>query len=361
MLGGLAAALAAVFVVTSNSLGPAEVRSQPAVTSASAVLTNAALVCNKDQGVPGASSASPTYRFVSTTRVGTTWAGQPVGQGILVVGDRQYVAYYDASRRLVVKSRAGAGAWVTKVLDTSVGWDSHNYVVMELDSKGNLHVAGNMHNSKLNYYITSSPGNVASLARVPTLANSRLESAVTYPQFLKSASGELYFKFRYGRSGDGSDYMYRFVAANRNWQIVSSQGLLDGQGSSNAYSRAPIAGPDGYFHMVWMWRDTPDVSTNHSLSYAKTKDFIHWQNAQGANLTLPMTKKSPTIVDPASAGSGLINPVVRIGFDRAKRPIISYARSDAARGDQLFVARADTSGTWHRAPITRWSGVFCCG
>src|SRR4051812_7807689 len=113
MLGGLAAALAAVFVATSAPLGPPGIRSPPSVTPAPAVLTSSALVCNKDQGVPDDSSASPTYRFVSTTQVGTTWAGQPVGQSILVVGDRQYVAYYDASRRLVVKSRAGAGAWVT--------------------------------------------------------------------------------------------------------------------------------------------------------------------------------------------------------------------------------------------------------
>lgn len=281
-----------------------------------------------------------------------------MGQDILVVGNTQYVAYYDASRRLVVKSRVGAGPWGTKVLDTSVGWDSHDGITMELDNMGNLHVAGNMHNSKLNYYVTSSPGNVASLARVPTLADSRLESAVTYPQFLKSTSGELFFKFRYGRSGNGSDYMYRFVAASRKWQVISPQGLLDGQGSSNAYSSAPIAGPDGFFHMVWMWRNTPDVSTNHSLSYAKTKDFIHWQNAQGANLTLPLTKQSPTIVDPAPVDSGLSNPIMRIGFDGARRPVISYTRYDAARGNQLFVARADTLGTWYRTQITRWNGVF---
>lgn len=357
MLSGLAAALAAVLVASSNASVPAEVRGQPPVAS-TAVPSNSGLVCNTDRGVPDGVSAPPTYRYVSTTQVGTTWAGQPVGQGILAAGNTQYVAYYDATRRLVVKSRVGAGAWVTKVLDTSVGWDSHNYVTMELDSEGNLHVAGNMHVSNLNYYITSSPGNVASLARVPTLANSKLETAVTYPQFLKSASGELFFKFRYGGSGNGSDYVYRFVTAIRSWQIVSSGALLDGQGQSSAYSRAPIAGPDGYFHMVWMWRDTTDVSTNHSLSYAKTRDFVHWQNAAGANLNLPLTQQSPTIVDPATVGSGLSNPIVRMGFDSAKRPVISYTRYDAARGNQLFLARADNLGTWYRAQITHWNGVF---
>jgi BNR repeat-containing family member len=356
--GGLAAAFAAVLVVASNALGPVEVRSQLPLALAPNVLAASTLVCNKDLGVPGDSSASPTYRFFSTTQVGTTWAGQPVGQDILVAGNRQYVGYYDGHRRLIVKSRVGAGGWTTKVLDTSVDWDSHKYITMELDINGNLHVAGNMHDSKLNYYITSSPGNIATLARVPTLANSTLESAVTYPQFLKSASGELYFKFRYGRSGNGSEYIYRFVAPSRKWQIVVSGGILNGQGTSSAYSTSPIPGPDGYFHMVWMWRDTTDVSTNHSLSYARTKDFIHWQNIQGANLAVPMTKQSPTTVDPATVGSGLVNGIVGIGFDSANRPVISYTRYDAARGNQLFLARGDTSGTWYRTRITRWNGVF---
>ncbi|WP_197026173.1 BNR repeat-containing protein [Arthrobacter sp. 9MFCol3.1] len=357
MFSGLAAALAAVFVACSSPAAPAELRGQPPVASA-AVPANSGLVCNVDRRGPGAASAPQTYRYVSTTQVGTTWAGQPVGQGILVAGNTQYVAYYDASRRLVVKSRVGAASWVTKVLDTSVGWDSHNYVTMELDARGNLHVAGNMHVSNLNYYITSAPGNVATLTRVPTLVNAKLESAVTYPQFLKSASGELFFMFRNGGSGNGSNYVYRFVTATGSWQLVTSGALLDGQGQSSAYSRAPIAGPDGYFHMVWMWRDTPDVATNHSLSYARTKDFVHWQNAMGADLNLPLTRQSPTMVDPAAVGSGLSNSIVRLGFDGAKRPVISYTRYDAARGNQLFLARADNLGTWHRAQVTRWSGVF---
>ena len=357
-MGGLAAAFAVVLAATSNTFGPLEIRSQLSVAPAPTVLAGGTLVCNKDMGVPGDSSASPTYRFFSTSQVGTTWAGHPVGQSILVAGTRQYVGYYDASRRLVVKTRVGAGAWATKVLDTSVGWDSHNYVTMALDQNGNLHVAGNMHATKLNYYITSSPGNVASLTRVPTLANSDLESTVTYPRFLKNESGDLFFKFRHGRSGDGSEYIYRFVASNRTWHDVVSGGTLDGQGKSSAYSNSPVAGPDGYFHMVWMWRNTPDVSTNHSLSYARTKDFIHWQNVQGANLAVPMTQQSPTIVDPATVDSGLINGIVGIGFDSAKRPVISYTRLDAARGNQLFLARADGSGAWYRTQITRWNGEF---
>ncbi|MDQ0820617.1 hypothetical protein QFZ79_002985 [Arthrobacter sp. V4I6] len=282
-----------------------------------------------------------------------------MGQAVLVTESRQYVGYYDADRRLVIASRAGStGAWDAQVLDTSIGWDSHNYVTMALDASGNLHVAGNMHATKLNYYVTSSPGIVKTLTRVTTLVDPSLESAVTYPQFLTSSTGELFFKFRHGVSGNGDEYIYRFVAPDRQWSLVTPHGLLDGKGKSNAYTSTPVLGPDGYLHMVWMWRDTPDVSTNHSLSYARTKDYVNWENAQGATLSLPLTEATPAVVDPAPVGSGLVNGKVSLGFDSGKRVVITYARLDSAGGNQLFATRPDASANWQRSQITKWSGVF---
>lgn len=282
-----------------------------------------------------------------------------MGQAVLVTASRQYVGYYDADRRLVVASRAGsAGAWDAQVLDTSIGWDSHNYVTMALDASGNLHVAGNMHATKLNYYVTSSPGMVKTLTRVKALVDPSLESAVTYPKFLKSSTGDLLFKFRHGGSGNGNEYIYRFVSPGRQWSLLTPRGLLDGQGKSNAYTSTPVLGPDGYLHMVWMWRDTPNVSTNHSLSYARTKDYVNWENAQGASLSLPLTEAAPAVVDRAPAGSGLVNGKVSLGFDSGKRVVIAYARFDSAGGNQLFAARPDASGNWQRSQITKWSGVF---
>jgi hypothetical protein len=49
--------------------------------------------------------------------------------------------------------------------------------------------------------------------------------------------------------------------------------LIDGQGERSAYiygGGMPIPGPDGRFHLLWVWRETPDHATNNSLSYART-------------------------------------------------------------------------------------------
>jgi hypothetical protein len=356
---GTAAAFAVLLAVAGNVLGPVNAQSQvPAVTDG-IVLASGPLICNKSSGTSPTFGSVPVHRFSSTSQVGTTWSGHPVGQAVLVTASRQYVGYYDAGRRLVVASRTGAtGTWVAQVLDTSVGWDSHNYVTMAVDAAGNLHVAANMHVSKLNYYMTSSPGNVKTLTRVARLVNATLESAVTYPQFLKSATGQLFFKFRYGGSGNGSEYIYRFVGPGRKWALATPQAVLDGEGTSSAYPSPPVPGPDGYFHMVWMWRNTPEVSTNHTLSYARTKDFVNWESVTGTKLSLPMTKTSPAVVDPAPVGSGLVNGIINVGFDSAKRVVISYTRLDPARGNQLFVARPDASGKWQRSQVTRWNGVF---
>lgn len=68
------------------------------------------------------------------------------------------------------------------------------------------------------------------------------------------------------------------------------------------HTSTPVLGPDGYFHMAWMWRDTPDVSTNHLLSYARTKDYVNWENVNGVKLSLPLTEATPAVVDLSRSG-----------------------------------------------------------
>jgi len=56
----------------------------------------------------------------------------------------------------------------------------------------------------------------------------------------------------------------------------------------NAYCSRPALGPDGRFHMTWVWRDTPDCATNHDLSYARSADLVHWETGGGEPLKLPL-------------------------------------------------------------------------
>ena len=89
--------------------------------------------------------------------------------------------------------------------------------------------------------------------------------------------------------------------------------------------------------MVWVWRDTPDCATNHDLSYARSKDLVHWETSRGAALSLPITIDNGEIVDPFPGG-GIINGNTRIGFDAQNRVILSYHKYDAAGNTQIHNA-----------------------
>ncbi|MBC8876516.1 MAG: BNR-4 repeat-containing protein, partial [Planctomycetes bacterium] len=117
----------------------------------------------------------------------------------------------------------------------------------------------------------------------------------------------------------------------------------------------PVKGPDGLFHVVWVWRDTPDCATNHHLSYARSRDLKHWETAAGDAVNLPFAlEQSKLCVDPVPSGGGIINGCERLAFDSACRPIISYHKSDEDGHMQIYVTRFE-DGQWRRHPITAWN------
>ena len=44
-------------------------------------------------------------KIIRSMSFGTTWSGHPVGFDLLTHGDRQFVAYYDAERKMTVGMR----------------------------------------------------------------------------------------------------------------------------------------------------------------------------------------------------------------------------------------------------------------
>jgi hypothetical protein len=122
----------------------------------------------------------------------------------------------------------------------------------------------------------------------------------------------------------------------------------------NAYARMPEKGPDGVYHMVWMWRDTPDCATNHDLSYARSEDLVHWETGGGQSLTLPITVESGAAVDPVPPGGGLINMTQSLGFDHKNRPVISYHKHDEDGYTQAYCARLE-DGEWVFYKVSDWT------
>jgi len=122
----------------------------------------------------------------------------------------------------------------------------------------------------------------------------------------------------------------------------------------NAYMIGPSPGPDGYFHMTWVWRDTPDCATNHDLSYARSKDLVRWETITGRPIKLPITLATKgVIVDPVPVKGGIINGAGRAGFDSQKRVLISYHKFDSNGKTQVYVARFE-GGKWKSYLVSKW-------
>lgn len=282
------------------------------------------------------------------------WAGHPVGFALLTAPPYQYAAYFDADRRMTVaQRRLDQAGWVFCKLPTSVAWDSHNAVTLALDGAGQLHVAGNMHVAPLCYFRTTKAGDIASLTAAPMTGER--EQRMTYPVFLKDRQGRLLYRYRDGSSGRGDDLYNVYDEATQRWRRLLAGPLLDGQGQMNAYCTAPLLGPDGMFHLAWVWRDSPDCATNHDLSYARTADFLHWFDAADRELTLPITVRSGAVVDPVPPRGGIINSNLQVGFDTRARVILTYHKYDAQGDLQIFAARRDFDG-WAIIRVSDWKG-----
>ncbi|MFT3991561.1 MAG: BNR repeat-containing protein [Luteolibacter sp.] len=307
---------------------------------------------------------------ISDQEIGKVWSGHPVTFVFLSERGHQFIAYYDAERRITIAVRKLGEEWImvqpegwphprAKRLTTVTEWDSHNYLALALDRDGNLHLSGNMHNDPLVYFRTERPFDIRSMVCLDRMTGLR-ENRVTYLVFFKNQEGDLLFRYRDGGSGNGADLYNRYDSVSKNWSRLLDVPLLDvplldDGGKRNVYAMSSMLGPDGRFHLVWMWRETPDAATNHTLSYARSRDFLNWEKSDGSPLALPMTLETAEVVDPVVMHGGLINMTFNLGFDAEKRPVITYHRYDSAGKSQIFAARpAVSSRRWDFHAISQW-------
>ncbi|WP_448059157.1 BNR repeat-containing protein [Cellulomonas hominis] len=281
-----------------------------------------------------------------------------VRPALLSTDEGEYVAFYDHRRWLTVGARRhGDSAWWYTQLDSRVGWDSHNYVELGVDRTRRLHVAGNMHASPLNYFRSERPGDARTLRRMGVMVREEWEQRVTYPRFVSDSEGRISFWFREGYSGNGVQRLYTFDEERMSWQAPVDGPIFDGEGRRSAYfdGNAPILGPDGNFHAVWVWRDSPDAESTHTVCYARSKDLVSWFALDGSALSLPVRLSSESsAVDPVPAGSGLINNNVKLGFDGEGRPLIIGHLRDA-NGKMQLVMWSTENNSWSRRQLTDWN------
>ena len=281
------------------------------------------------------------------------WSGHPVGFDFLTTEKFQYACFYDADRNMTIAQRPlDSMNWKLTKLPSVVGWDSHNYVKMVIDKKGYIHVSGNMHNVKLIYFRSAAPENIDKFDALPMTGKE--EDKVTYPVFFKNQSGDLFFQYRSGISGQGTTYWNKYDEEKQQWSRAFDTPIFDGENEANAYMQNPVLGPDGYFYVIWMWRATFIANTNHNLSCIRSKDFTKWETMGGKPVTLPIKwRDTQSIVDPVGPWNGLINMGFNISWHSDGTAYISYHKYDGRNISQVYVSKWEGSA-WKAYQISNW-------
>jgi hypothetical protein len=100
-----------------------------------------------------------------------------------------------------------------------------------------------------------------------------------------------------------------------------------------------------------VWRDSPDVATNHDVMYAFSPDEGRsWRGASGARHALPITARTAEVAWPVTKGSELINQT-SMTADRAGHPVIAtYWREEGSDVPQLRIVWHD-GGVWRSSQV----------
>ncbi|WP_154858535.1 BNR repeat-containing protein [Cyclobacterium xiamenense] len=303
--------------------------------------------------------------IVQTLSIDEVWAGHPVGFCLLTQDDRQYIAYYNANRNMVVGQRnLRDPEFALHILpatyretqggtSTVLGWDSHNSVTLGIDKEGFIHLSGNMHGHPLTYFRSTTPHDISTLQQHMEMVGEN-EKRCTYPHFMTTRENELLFHYRDGGSGNGNEIYNLYDCDTKQWTRLLDTPLTDGQGAMNAYQSQPTLMKDGWYHVYWVWRDTPDCSTNHDLSYMKSPDLKNWYNAFGEPIPMPATLANTSlIVDPIPVKGGIINLAARMVLDDRNLPVFAYHKYDSDGNLQFYTAQLKAKG-WVYTRVTDW-------
>ena len=301
-------------------------------------------------------TAALTAPGVRLSELGLGWARSSVNAVVFRTsslashGDTQYAAYYDDSARVVLaKRRIGSDRWtVSRTPYVNDVTDAHNAIAIAVDGRGVLHVAWAEHNRPLHYARAVRPGSLE-LGPPEGMTGAR-EGRVTYPQFYRLPGGDLLCVFRDGQSGSGDVLVNRYDRRTRRWRVLHHP-LIAGEGKRNAYVNLLAIDARGGWHVSWVWRDSPDVASNHDVLYAHSPDQgRNWRTASGSRYTLPITARTAETAWHVPKGSELINQT-SMTVDRLGRPVIAtYWREEGAAVPQLRVV-------WHDGAVWRSSQV----
>ncbi|WP_235531845.1 BNR repeat-containing protein [Pelomonas sp. Root1237] len=292
---------------------------------------------------------------VRVVDVGEGWARNSVNavvfrkNSLVTHGDMQYIAFYDPQARVVLgKRRLGSGAWELKATPyQGNALDAHNSISIMVDGAGYLHLAWDHHNSALRYARSLRPGALEMTAEMPMTGQD--EASVSYPEFHRQPDGNLLFFYRDGGSGRGNLVLNRYEVATQKWTRLHAN-LISGEGKRNAYWQA-FLDHRGTLHLSWVWRESPDVASNHDLAYARSRDGGRsWETSDGRPCALPITLSSAEVAAHIPQNSELINQT-SMSADQDGNPYIASYWRRAGRTVPQYQVVYRRGGAWRELEL----------
>jgi len=314
------------------------------------------------RGSPDAVSGDPAGTARVIPIAGAAWAGSSVNvvanirQSVYTHGRTQFAAFYDADRFMVLARRSlDAGQWETRrTAYRGNAADAHNSISLVADGAGVLHVAWDHHVSPLNYARGVAPGSIELGPR--QAMTGRLESRVTYPQFSRLPGGDLLFLYRAGSSGRGSLVLNRYAVATDAWATVQTN-LIDGEDERSPYWDMTIDS-QGTLHLAWVWRESPDVATNHDICYARSSDEGRtWSHSNGTRVTIPITARTAEYAVRIPQNSNLMNSPAITADDEGRPYVTTYWSPAPGAPPRFHVVHHDGTG-WRNIEGPARSDVF---
>jgi len=243
--------------------------------------------------------------------------------------DTQFIAFYDTDKNVVLgKRRLGETKWNLLITQYKGNTnDAHNDISIMVDGAGYLHMAWDHHNNPVNYCKSIAPLSLILTDKIPMTG--KKESKVSYPEFYKMPGGNILFFYRDGGSGNGNLMIDLYNVQRKQWTQVQD-GLINGEGKRNAYWQTAVDN-NGTIHLSWVWRESPDVASNHDMCYAKSTDGgITWEKSTGEKYKLPITAATAEYACKIPQRSELINQTSMCADEDGNPYIATYWRSEGS-------------------------------
>jgi hypothetical protein len=273
-------------------------------------------------------------------------------------GDTQFAAFYDGDGHVVLaKRKLSDDKWETKTTAlTGTLNDAHNAINIGVDGEGVLHIAWDHHNNPLNYRKGSAP---YSLDLIEAPMTGEEGKSVTYPEFHSMPNGDLLFFYRDGASGKGNLAMNRYDLKTHTWKHLFSK-LVDGENKRNAYWQV-CTDAKGTIHLSWVWRESPDVASNHDMSYARSTDGgATWEKSTGERYDLPITLANAERAATIPQKHELINQTSMTADADGHPYIATYFRSGDSKVPQYQLIYNDGK-TWSTLQVSDLKTAFTLG